>query len=238
MEINILDITVYAIILISVAAGFYQGFLATSANTVGYFLSLLAASVFYGGAAMNVKAAGKVIPALLYYSETSDMLGSVDVYRTSIAGMTKPALNKLLNGLSLPHPVDQWFSHNVLNQVYEQMGIQNLGDYLSRTVAETAVNIGCFLMIFLGVYIALTIAVNLTHYVVKLPALQRMDGVAGAVVGLGRGILLVFALFLAVPAVLSMLPVQQVKEIVETSHTAAFYYNQNFLFGLIRSFIR
>ncbi len=237
MEINILDITVYAIILISVAAGVYQGFLATSANTAGYFIALISAWLFYGGAAANVKAAGKIIPALLYYSESSDMLGTVDTYRTSVEGITKSGLDSLLKALPLPHPVDQWFSGNVLNQVYEKMGIQNLGDYLSRTVAEVAVNIGCFLMIFLGVYIALTILVNLLHYVVKLPSLQQLDGVAGGVIGLGRGVLLVFVLFLIVPVMLSMLPVQQIKEIVETSHTAAFFYQHNFLFGWIRSFI-
>ncbi len=237
MEINILDIAVYAILLISVAAGVYQGFLATSANTAGYFVSLLSAWLFYGGAAANVKAAGKIIPALLYYSETSDMLGSVDTYRMSVDNMTKQGLESLLSGLNLPHPVDQWFSGNVLSQVYEKMGIHNLGDYLSRTVAEVAVNIGCFLMIFLGVYVALTIVVNLLHYVVKLPSLQQLDGVAGGVVGLGRGVLLVFALFLVVPVVLSMLPVQQIKDLVETSRTAAFFYQHNFLFGWIRGYI-
>jgi hypothetical protein len=35
---NILDLTVYGILLISVAAGFYQGLVATTANTAGFFI--------------------------------------------------------------------------------------------------------------------------------------------------------------------------------------------------------
>lgn len=237
LQFNVLDIAVYAIILVSVAAGFYQGFLATSANTVGYFISLLAAWIFYGGAAQSVKAADKIIPALLYYSETTDMLGTVETYRMGVAGMTEAKLDGILSNVSLPHPIGQWFGENVLGAVYAKEGIGNLGEYLSRTVAETAVNIGCFLIIFLGVYIALTIVVNAVHYVVRLPQVRMLDGTLGGVVGLLRGVLLVFALFLVMPVVLSMLPVQQVTDIVQASHTASFYYEHNFLFGMIRSFI-
>lgn len=237
MQFNIIDIAVYSIIIISVAAGFYQGFIATSGNTVGYFIALLSADIFYGGTALRVKTTGTVIKALVYYSETTNMLGSVDVSRTSVTGMTSDTLHGLINNLTFPFPVEKWFTHNVLGAVYARDGLTNLGDYLSQTVAEVSVNIACFILIFLGVYIAVTIIVNLTHYVVKLPQVKLFDGVLGGAIGLVRGILLVFVVFLIMPAVLSMLPVQQVKDIVDTSQTAAFFYQKNFLFDMIRSSI-
>lgn len=237
LSTNIIDLTVYGIIIISIAAGFYQGLIATVANTVGYFIAMLSANWFYMGMAMKVKEADKVIPALLYYSETSGMLGSVDVYRTSVSGMSQLKLENLLQNVKLPFPVERWFSHNVLGAVYTQDGITNLGDYLSRTVAETAVNIACFLAILLGVYIAVTLVVNLVHYVVKLPAVKLFDGVLGGAAGLLRGVLLVFAVFLIMPVILSILPVQQVKDIVNSSQTAVFFYQKNFMFDMIKSFI-
>lgn len=234
---NIIDLAVYGIILISVVAGFYQGFLASVFNTVGYFISMLSASWFYGGAAMRVKVAGKVIPQLLYYSETAGMLGTVEISHTSVNGLSQLQLDSILKGVTLPFPLEKWFSHNVLGAVYAQDGISTLGDYLSRTVAETAVNIACFLAILLGVYIAVTLIVNCVHYVVKLPAVKLFDGVLGGVIGLVRGYFLAFALFLIVPVVLSILPVQQIQDIITSSHTAAFFYQKDFMFNMIRSFI-
>jgi uncharacterized membrane protein required for colicin V production len=237
LSMNIVDITVYGIIIISIAAGFYQGFLATVFNSVGYFIALFSASGFYMGMAQKIKEAGQVIPALLYYSETSDMLGTVETYRTSVLGMTQLKLENILHNMTFPYPIEKWFSNNVLNAVFTQERITNLGDYLSRTVAETSVCILCFLAIFIGVYIAATLVVNLVHYVVKLPSVNIFDSVLGGAVGLGRGILLVFVLFLLMPVILSILPVQQIKDIISSSQTAAFYYQKNFIFDMIKSYI-
>ena len=237
LSLNLIDIAVYAILLISIAAGFYQGLLATVANTAGYFVALLGARWFYPGMAMHVKQAGEVIPALLYYSETADMLGSVDVFRTDVAGMTQLKLEHILQNVSLPHPLGEWFSQNVLGAVFAQDGISRLGDYLSRTIAETAVNTACFLIIFLGIYVVITLLVNLAHYVVKFPQFKALDGVLGGAVGLLRGGLLVYALFLVLPSILSIAPVQMISTVVQESHTAQMFYYHNFLFDMIRSYI-
>lgn len=235
--INIIDIAVYGIILVSVAAGLYQGLLATAANTAGFYLSLLCAGLFYGGMAEKVKAADKIIPQILYYSETSDMLGSVEVYRTPVAGMTQSGMDSLLQTVNLPHPVGKLYAQNVLGQAYAPMGIDNLGDYLSRTVAEMAVNVSCFLLILLGVYIGVTLIINMVHFVFRLPSLKAFDGILGGAVGLLRGSMLAYATLMLLPVVLSMLPVQQVREIVEASKTVATFYEHNFLLDMIRSTI-
>jgi uncharacterized membrane protein required for colicin V production len=234
---NLLDLLAYVILGLSVAAGYYQGFLATSANIVGYFTAMVSASWFYGGAAASVKEAGKIIPALLYYSESADMLGTVENYRTDVTTLTQSALENILRGVQLPHPVDKWLMGNVLNLSYSTEGLKQLGDYLSRTIAEAAVSIACFMLIFLGVYIGLTIVVNLIHYVVKLPTLKYFDGVGGAALGLVRGGLLVYLAFMILPVVLSMVPISQVQDLVQGSKMAGFFYEKNILLNMIRSFI-
>lgn len=234
---NILDAVAIAILALSIAAGYYQGLLATGANVVGYFIALLSANGLYIGMAQGVKAAGKVIPALLYYSEAADMLGTVENYRAPVTELTQPALQNILQGVSLPYPVDRWLAENVHSLQYAGLGLTRLGDYLSRTIAETAVNVVCFIAIFAIVYVSATLLVNLVHYVVKLPALQFLDGVTGAIVGLGRGVLLVLVLFLVLPVVLSMLPVEQLTSIVSESKLAGYFYHQNFVLNMIRSYI-
>lgn len=237
LSTNIIDLTVYGVIIISVAAGFYQGFLPSVFNTAGYFVSMLAAGLFYEGAAMHVKAGGKVIGQLLYYSETSGMLGTVEISRTSVNGLSRLQLDGILQNVNLPYPFEKWFSGNVLGAVYAQDHISTLGDYLSHTVAEVAVSITCFLAILLGTYIAVTIVINLVHYVVKLPSVRLFDGVLGGVIGLVRGYFLVFALFLVIPVILSIMPVQQIQDLISSSHTAAFFYQKNFMFDMIKGFI-
>jgi len=237
MHLNLLDLAVYGILLVSIAAGFYKGLIATAANTAGAFAAMLIAGWLSGGMALRVKLAGKLIPTLLYYSETSSMIGSVETARTGVSGMTQARLDGVFQNVRLPVPIGGWYTHNVLGAVYAGDGISTLGDYLSRTVAEAAVSIACFLVVFFIAYIALSLAVNLLHYVVKFPQLKYVDGVLGGVMGLARGALLAFALFLLMPLALSMLPVQQVKDLVASSHTAAFFYQHDFLFSYIRSYI-
>ncbi len=234
---NPIDLVVLAILAVSVAAGCYQGLLATGANLTACGISLLAARLFYPGLALGIKAAGKVIPALLYYSETADMLGTVDNYRTEVAGLTQSRLDSILSGMTLPHPLGEWFRKNVLGAVFAQDGIANLGDYLARTIAETVVNILCFLFVFLIVYLALTFLVNLLHYSFRFPKLAHFDGLLGGALGLGRGVLLVWVLFLIMPAVLSMAPVEMISDIVAGAKTTGFFYDGNILFGLLRSYI-
>lgn len=234
---NPIDLAVLAILAISIAAGCYQGLLATGANLVGCGISLITARLFYPGIAMGVKAAGKIIPTMLYYSETADMLGTVENYHTEVAGLTDTGLKGILNSVTLPHPMDQWFSHNVLGAVFAQDGISNLGDYLARTIAETTVNICSFLLVFLIAYLAFTFLVNMLHYSFRFPGLPHFDGLIGGAVGLVRGALLIWALFLLMPAILSLAPVKMISDIVADSKTAGFFYEHNILFGMIKSFI-
>jgi uncharacterized membrane protein required for colicin V production len=237
MHLNLLDLAVYGILLASIAAGFYKGLLATAANTVGTFLAMLMAGWFSGGMALRVKLAGKLIPTLQYYSETSGMIGSVEIARTGVLGMTQARLDGIFQNVHLPTPIGNWYVHNVLGAVYAKDGLSTLGDYLSQTVAEAAVSIACFLVVFFIAYIAIALAVNLLHSIIKFPQLKYVDGVLGGAVGLLRGLLLVFVLFLVMPLALSMLPVQQVKDLVASSHTAGFFYQHDFLFSFIRSYI-
>ena len=234
---NVLDIAIYAIILVSVLAGVYQGLVATSANTACYFVSAFSAGLFYKGMALKIMAGGKLIQSLNYYSETSQMLGTVETANTNVSSMTRQSMASLMQSVSLPHPIDNWFTQNVLGGVYAKDNLSTLGDYLSQTVAEAAVSIACFLAIFLTMYALLTICVNLLHYVVKLPQLKAFDGLLGGAVGLLRGALLAFVLCMVLPVALSMLPVQQIKDIVAQSHLAGFFYQKDFLFGFIRSYI-
>jgi uncharacterized membrane protein required for colicin V production len=237
MHLNILDLAVYGILLASIAAGFYKGLIATAANTAGTFVAMLLAGWLSGGMALRVKLAGKLIPTLQYYSETSGMMGSVEIARTGVSGMTQAQLDGLLRNVRLPTPIGDWYMHNVLGAVYAKDGLSTLGDYLSQTVAEAAVSIACFLVVFFIAYIAVSLAVSLLHYILKFPQLKYVDGVLGGAVWLVRGILLAFVLFLLMPPALSMLPVQQVKDLVASSHTAGFFYQHDFLFSFIRSYI-
>ena len=234
---NLLDALGFAILALSTAAGYYQGFLATAANCAGYITALLSASWFYGSVAERIKEAGKIIPALIYYSESGDLLGSVETFRLNVTTLNQSAMDGILSRVELPHPVGQWLAENVLGLRYSADGLTQLGDYLSRTIAEAAVSIGCYLLMFLAIYIGLTLMINIANYTIKFPALKAFDGLAGAGLGLVRGGLLVFAAFMVLPVLLSMLPVAQVKDIVEGSALTGFFYEKNFMFGLIRSYI-
>ena len=85
--------------------------------------------------------------------------------------------------------------------VFASSGALTVAEYVSQTILQAAINILCFLVCFAALYIVLSIVLNLLRAVFRFPALKQLDGLAGGLFGLLRGLLLCLAMFTLVPLV-------------------------------------
>jgi len=235
--LNIIDYGILALLAISVVTGFYQGFIKTVLGIASYFISFVFAWLAYPGLAQWIKGTGKVIPVIIYYSESSDMLGSVNNVRLKVSDITAQKLSEVLSQVNLPHPIDNLLTDNVLGQVFASDGLDTLGDYLAMTIAHMAINIICFVVLFIAAQVVLSLVLYICDYVFRLPVLKQLDSVMGGLLGFIRGGLILFVIFSLVPVLLAFLPFEELQILIAKSQLATFFYKGNFIIDMIRGLI-
>jgi uncharacterized membrane protein required for colicin V production len=234
----LIDLAIFALFVLFAVVGYHKGFFKAVLNVATYFVSLLGALWLHPQLAQTVKASGKVIPIIINYSESADMLGTVESFRAVATELSPEAMNGILAEANLPHPLSGLLLTNVQNAAFSSDGLITLGDYLSMTIANMAINIVSFLIIFLCFYIVFNLIVSLVDYVFKLPVLKLFNSASGALLGFIQGFLVMFIVFSLVPVVLAFLPFPEISGIIEQSQMGKFYYHSNFIIDMIKGIIK
>ena len=179
----------------------------------------------------------KVIPPLIYYSESDEFLQDVETVRLQVDAITPESLDALLTEVKLPYPVESRLRTNLENKAFADDGLTMLGEYLSMTIAHMTVNIVCFMILFLVSLIILFLVVRALDVTLIFPVLRYGDGLVGAAAGLVASALLLFALEMLVPVGLSFVPFEELRTIVENAATSSLFYHSNFLLALMKGVI-
>jgi uncharacterized membrane protein required for colicin V production len=110
-------------------------------------------------------------------------------------------------------------------------GIENTTEAVAASLTEMAINILCFLAVFIIVKFGLKLIVKLLNGVANLPLLSFFNKVGGLAVGAFNGVLIVYILL----AISSVFMTDRLYGLVEASTYAKMMYNNNiilkFLFG-------
>jgi hypothetical protein len=105
------------------------------------------------------------------------------------------------------------------------------------TIAHLAVNIGCFLLLFILAMAASFVAVRALDVTLVFPVLRYCDGFVGGAIGLLLAGLMLFAVEAVLPLILSYVPFKELRTIVDHSATCSLFYRSNFILALMKGFI-
>jgi uncharacterized membrane protein required for colicin V production len=233
----IIDLAIFALFALFALIGYHKGFLKALLNIASFFISLLGAWWFHPKLAMSLKAPGKIIPVIINYSESSDMLGTVENVRSVASNLSQAELTDIISKANLPHPLGTLLLENVNATAFAQDSLVTLGDYLAMTIANMTINIISYILIFMVFYVAFNIIISLYDYVFKLPVLKLFDSTSGALLGFLQGFLLMFIVFSFVPIMLAFLPFDEILVYIKQSQLGNFYYHSNFIIDNIKGII-
>ncbi|MCK5128949.1 MAG: CvpA family protein [Clostridiales bacterium] len=233
----LIDLGIFALFMLFAIVGYHKGFFKAILNTVTFFISLLGAWWLHPQLAQTFKASGQIIPILINYSDSSEMLGAVENVRSVATSLAPEALNDIIAKSNLAHPLGTLLAENVGATAFAQDGVVTLGDYLSMTIANMTLNIISFIIIFLIFYIAFNILIGLYDYVFKLPVLKLFDSVAGTLLGFVQGFLMMFLIFSIIPVILAFLQFNEIIVFLEDSQLGRFYFHSNFIIDMIKGTI-
>ncbi|MCI5565494.1 MAG: CvpA family protein [Clostridiales bacterium] len=214
---NIIDIIILVILGVSMIYGVYRGFVHTLLSVACCLLSVLIAFAFGPRLSAIVSNSKGVSSTLATYTDAVARVGDYDLAAANVSQLSDSLINQVLENVSLPQSIQNILRSNLSNQSFAGTGLSTVNDYVSNTVVAVAINILCFLACFALSYVVLSLLLSLIQHVFRLPLLRQLDWLAGGAFGLMRGALLLYALFLVVPLLSTIIPLDAFNELLSQS---------------------
>lgn len=214
---NIIDIIILVILGVSMIYGVYRGFVHTLLSVACCLLSVLIAFAFGPRLSAIVSNSKGVSSTLATYTDAVARVGDYDLAAANVSQLSDSLVNQVLENVSLPQSIQNILRSNLSNQAFAGTGLSTVNDYVSNTVVAVAINILCFLACFALSYVVLSLLLSLIQHVFRLPLLRQLDWLAGGAFGLMRGALLLYALFLVVPLLSTIIPLDAFNELLSQS---------------------
>lgn len=229
---NLVDWVIIGILGISVLFGLYRGFISSVLNVGGGLAAFFGAFWLYPKAAALIQSNESLRMTLAHYLEPGSGL-DLALSDTPVATLGASGIAQVLEKTGLPAPLDGILQSNLLSNVFSNLGLSTVSQYVNQTVLQASINILCFAVCFLLMYAAVSILFNLIRAVFRFPVLKQLDGVAGGVFGLLRGLLICLVLFTLVPLVQTVVPLDLIDEMLESSVLAPIFMSGNLITAIM-----
>ena len=229
---NIVDLVILSIMSMSVVIGTHNGFILSALHTASFFLSWMIAAIFYPVLAKIILG---LFPSFLntitFYVDGSSQIPDVENRMAGIGSFTQEQISRLIDKINLPNP----FSRILTSDVFQSAnGMRTLGEYFDKTMAAVIINIISFILLFLLIKLIFMIVISIGKAIKNLPVLKQFDSLAGAGLGLVRGIFMVYLVFALIPIIMALAPVNLINKYMDGSALAGFFYNTNIFTSLVR----
>ncbi|MBR3297875.1 MAG: CvpA family protein [Clostridia bacterium] len=232
---GIMNLAIIAVFALFVLAGVYKGFLWNLAALGASVLSLLIAFIFMGSVSRLIANNQGIYSAMLSYTEGREDIYNVDLVDRDITTLTNAEIDEIMERSNLPFPFRDRVRDNIMSEALKSRGVTTLGEYFNQSKVMVFVNIVSFILIYLISRILLTVLISWADYSYRFPKLRipLTDQIAGGAVGFIRGLIDVSVVFMVTPVVLTVLPFDQIEELISGSTLATFLYNSNLILRLI-----
>ncbi|MBQ8954594.1 MAG: CvpA family protein [Clostridia bacterium] len=236
---NIVDIIILAILGLSLVSGMYKGFITSTLALVGFCGAWIASLASYQ---YLVKAVTANESLMKFFS---GLVGAVDLFKTTslanmqVASATTANIDQAVSEINIPL-ISNLFRDNVVGKVFANEGLSTMSEYLTQTLLTTALNIICFLLMFIVIYAAVLLIVNMLNNVFRFPALRHLDWLLGGVFGLVRGLVIVMLIFAVVPTIssaLSSMNITMLTELIDASRIGKIFQDSNFVANTLQSIL-
>ena len=234
---NKLLLIVGAIFLISIIVGYIRGFLKIAlslAVTVASIFLVIAitphVSAWMQESTSIADTVQSKIQEMITLPEgvTEDMLSSMEISREEQIS--------LIEGAGLPSVIQEMLLENNNNEAYEALGVGSFVDYIGAYVTKLIADIISFIIVWIIVTILSRVLMAVIGIVGKIPVIGGINRIAGGVVGVGIGLIIVWILFVLVTLLYNTPIGQTCMQDITASQILTKLYDGNILMKYITKF--
>ena len=212
----------------SIIFGIYRGSVAAlwglAASVAAYPLTLLLSPHIAAWLGSNQA----IMELLATYTDANALVGDYTLATTAVQGISSSALQAVINSLTLPQSILDILESNMTQCAFAASGLVTVNDYVAYTIVAVSLKAVCFVCTYALCSLALHFVITLINYVFRFPTLKMFDGLVGGVFGLLRGMLILYVLSLLIPLVLTIVPVNLVKQLFDQSTLANVFTSTGF----------
>lgn len=231
---NLIDYILLGVLFVSTLFGLYRGFIASVLGTGGSLIAFGLSFLLGPKLAAIVQGNVTLQETLSHYTDISSRIGDLDLALSNVYQLTREKIDQIVANVKLPEPFAKLLESNLVNQVYAGADVeQTVQSYLSQTILTACINIICFLVCFAVLLLAISLVVALLKAVFRFPVLKQLDSLAGGAFGLARGCLLCYILMAVAPMVQTMVPVNQLTDLLDTSVLAPLFSGNNLVLAIM-----
>ena len=143
----------------------------------------------------------------------------------------------MIENMNLPENIKEMLLENNNREAYDVLNVTGFHEYIGAYLANMIINALAYLLSFVIIWTVLRAILLALDVVAKLPVLHGINQLAGGVLGLAIGVILVWVVFLLVTILCNGEIGQKFFSLICENQFLLFLYNQNIImkivFGLI-----
>lgn len=219
-----------AIVLVAgmVVIGFFLGFFRMLLSTLALFLAILGTYIFGGPIADRVADSG---------IGRSVETRIAEFVNKSIPNMPSEedttAQNEAIQKLPLPERITKHIIKYNDKKTYEELGVDKFPAFLTKFTTNLVISAAVYVTLFVVLLIALILLIYLLDIASKLPIINGLNHLAGALLGFIYAIVLLWIFFILVSAFPNVKFFADCQKMITENNLLGTMYNNNLLMRLL-----
>lgn len=204
----IVDVFIILILLICVYLGYKRGLVKVIVGLIAFAVA--------------------VVATVILYKPISNMV----IYNTEIDDNIQNAIYENIKDEDLAK------SDNEIVQFANQYILPGMEDVtkeiVSKSIAETIVEVITFMILLGGIRIALFFISKLFDAITELPIIKQFNKLGGTIYGIFQGIVINYIIFAIIVVIVPMMNLEQVDKAINESTVGKVLYNENIILKMIK----
>ena len=142
-------------------------------------------------------------------------------------------IEDIIERLNVPDEIKNYLLDSNTVKKYAQLNVDNANDYIVHSIANIIVSALVFVVLFIIVYVCINIIISTLDLISKLPVINGINKLGGAVLGAAEGLLLVWLFFIGLNIFSNTEFARFVFEDINRNAVASFIYDNNLILKVV-----
>ena len=213
-----IDLIIAAILGISIFFGYKNGLTKSLIKIVSFIIAIIIAAILFK-------------PVSNFIIEKTEIDDNIKQAVVNLVIKDVEEEGKVKEDTNLPKAMVDYINESVENTIEDTK--TNIVNKSAEKIAETAINVGTAIILFIIARIILLVITGLTDILTDLPVIKQLDKTGGVLYGIIKALLIIFVIFALISLISPALEKTEIIKSINQSFIGSFLYNNNILLNIV-----